>query len=185
MRRRSVVAPIGSTGVRTVTREYMRLTDVDPLNDAKTVGIVHEFEPAETTVTFHDVGYPVTRHFKKHAVADEDSRIFIASNDGELETDFGPVFDAPICTNFELQLARTALDAIQDADVTYGPRYVDFDVLFDDTGPVVFRHRETKRKAAVCPVTFEWDQPVGGGTVRPESAPSGPCGPTVGGIDDE
>jgi hypothetical protein len=169
--------------VRTVTREYMRLTDVEPLNDANTVGIVHEYEPAETTVTFHDVGYPVTRHFRDHAVADEDTRIFIACNDGELETDFGPVFDAPICTNFELQLARTALEAIQD-DPTYRPGYVEFDVLFDDTGPVVFRHRETKRKAAVCPVTFKWDSPVGGGTVRPESAPSGPCGPTVGGVDD-
>jgi hypothetical protein len=163
-----------------MTDEHMSLQDPEPLNDAATVGTVESIEPGPNTVEFEDVGYAVTRHFRKHAVADDDSRIFIGSDGGDLETSLGPLFDAPIVSNYEVGQAKTAIRAIQDRDPKLRPRYTDFDVLIDDQGPVVFRGRESGRLAAVTPVRFNWDQPVCGGTKRPESGPRGPVGPGVG-----
>jgi len=156
--------------------ETLSLRGIEPLNDADTVGVVSDIEPAETTVTFHDVGRAVTRHFGQHAVADDDSRVFIGSDGGDLTTSLGPLFDAPVSSNFELGLARTAIGAIQgDGGPEYRPQYVDFDVVFDDAGPVVFRSRETGRLAAVCPIElFNQKEPS-----RPTGPPTGPIGPTT------
>lgn len=158
----------------------MTLQNPEPLNEDKTVGVLEGIERGPNTVEFEDVGYTVTQHFRQYAVADADSRVFIGSDGGDLETSLGPLFDAPIVSNYRVREAQTALRAIQDREPKLAPQYTDFDVLFDDQGPVVFRSRESGKLAAVTPARFNWDQPVCGGTKRPQSGPKGPAGPGVG-----
>jgi len=149
------------------TERFMTLKSVDPLTDENTVGVLKEFERGPNTVAFENARFAISTRLDD-AVGDEESRLFIGSDGGELEVSYGPLFDAPIVTNFRKWEASLALRTLRE-EVGREP----VDLLFDDAGPIVFRSDGVM--TVVTPARFPWQH--GSQPQRPQS----PGGPGVGG----
>lgn len=152
--------------------EYMSLREVEPLDEDETVGIIHEWERGPTTVEFADAGGKVS-HRVRDEIGDEDSRLFVACDDGEMRVGYDPMFDAPIVTNLTVKQADLALTTLKQEAGHTEP----IDVLFDDAGPIIFR--ADGMVVGATPGIFPWQH----GT-QPRRTRS-PTGPTVRGGPDE
>ena len=144
---------------------YMSLKSFDPLTDENTVGILHEWERGPNTVEFTNVRYAISTRLDDD-IGDDDSRLFIGSDSGELEVSYGPLFDVPIVTNLRKWEAALALRTLREE-----VGYEDVDLLFDDAGPIVFRSDGVRTVAT--PAKFPWQH--GSEPQRTRS----PCGPNL------
>lgn len=146
--------------------KYMCIDVDEPLDDENTVGVLEDFEPGPVAVTYSGVGAKFRLKEKDRIVGDDDSTIFVASEDGELSLGYGPHFDETIVTNLKRHQLKRALGKLR----TEGDGFATgtFDVHFDHAGPIVF---EGDVMVATTPVHFPWDY---GSYDRPKSGPSGP-----------
>jgi len=144
---------------------YMSLKSFESLTEENTVGILNEWERGPNTVEFTDVRYAISARLDDR-IGDDDSRLFVGSDSGELEISYGPLFDVPIVTNLRKWEAALALRTLRK-EVGRGG----VDLLFDDAGPIVFR--SGGMETVVTPATFPWQH--GSQPQRPRS----PCGPSL------
>lgn len=148
---------------------YMSIEVTEALDDEDTVGYIDGFDAGPHTVTYEEEAASFRLKAKDDIVGDRDSRIFVASDGGDLEISYGPQFDATIVTNLkksQLQMVISELRKSGDT-VTTG----DFTVHFDNAGPIVFENDEVG--LATCPMKFPWQW---ASHDRPRS---GPCGPSI------
>jgi len=150
--------------------KFMSLDVRESLDEGDTVGILDGFEPGPTTVTFSDEEAAFRLKANDELVGDEESRIFVASDGGDLSLGYGPHFDATIVSNLRRSQLQTALNHLRQAGETRATGA--FDVHFDHAGPIVF---EGEILVATTPARFPWD------FASPERPTTGPCGPTIGG----
>jgi hypothetical protein len=143
----------------------MSLKSYESLTDENTVGILHEWERGPNTVEFTNVRHAISTRLDD-GIGDDDSRLFIGSDSGELEVSYGPLFDVPIVTNLRKWEASLALRTLREE-----VGYEDVDLLFDDAGPIVFRSGGMRTVAT--PANFPWQH--GSQPQRPRS----PCGPSL------
>jgi len=166
--------PETKSEVKTDPSKFMSLgTVLEQLDGEKnTVGVIDGFEPGPTTVKYEGVEAKFRNRAKDDllSVGDDDTTIFVASDEGELSFDFGPQFEKTIVTNLKRRQLKLALSRLRGEGELYTTG--DFTVHFDHAGPIVFNGSVT---VATTPVRFPWD------FGSHERTPSGPCGPTVGG----
>jgi len=120
-----------------VEHEAIDMEVIESFDDGNTVGLC-EVEAGSSTVTYPDARAKFAHVRKRRGeweIGDGDSHIFISSDGGELSVDFGPQF-APIETSIKQWQFQTAMSHLDG-------RYPDFELLFDDSGLVVFRARRT------------------------------------------
>ena len=153
-----------------VADRFMTLGEYDALDDGYTVGVLHDYNHGPETVRFEDVGATLWAKFGYEFV-DDGTRLFIASDGGDLSVQCGPHF-APIETNCTIDQAKTALKALNHD----GVGWPEFDLLFDHRDPIVFESDDCA--AVMTPAWFPWDE-------ESQTAPCGPSGPQIGGATDE
>lgn len=156
----------------TQSGKFMSFDVAERLGDDNTVGVVNSFDPTETTVTYTDVGPKFRLKADDDLVGDDDSTIFVASENGDLSLGYGPQFDKTIVTNVKRNQLKRVLRRLREAGDSYSTG--NFDIHFDHAGPVVF---DGDVLVVTCPVRFPWD------FGSPERAPSGPSGPSIRGCD--
>lgn len=155
--------------------KFMTLDVRESLDNDNTVGILDGFEPGPVTVTFSDEESAFRLKANDELVGDEESRIFVASDGGELSLGYGPHFDATIVSNLRRKQLQTALNQLRQAGDTCATG--EFEVHFDHAGPIVF---EGETLVATTPARFPWD------FAAPDRPTTAPCGPTIsGGAPDE
>ncbi len=157
--------PDDATQESGVEHEAIDMEVIESFDDGNTVGLC-EVEAGSSTVTYPDARAKFAHVRKRRGeweIGDGDSHIFISSDRGELSVDFGPQF-APIETSIKQWQFQTAMSHLDG-------RYPDFELLFDDSGLVVFRGEQNT--VVVAPTRFPWDKP---GT---ECGPRAPGGPTA------
>lgn len=151
----------------TIPQDGMTIDVIESLDDGNTVGLA-EIEPGGETVSYQDARQAFATVGKRpgrnhYEVGDEDSTIFISSDGGELDVNYGPEF-APIETQLHVWQYELAMEQLEG-------HYPQFDLCFDDAGLIAFIGEDTT--VAVAPIIFPWDKP------QPQTAPCGPGGPTV------
>ena len=146
---------------------HIALNGTEPLTDENTVGVVDDIDPALHMVEFTAARHTITARLND-GIGDEDSRLFVGSDGGDLKVTYEPQFDAPIVTNFRKWEASLVFETFRE-EVGHGA----VDVLFDDAGPTVFRCNGML--IAVAPAVFPWHQES-----QPQQ-PHAPRGPSVGG----
>lgn len=146
-------------------KDGINIEPIEQLDDENRVGVV-DATPGGETVTYEDArqafGF-VRKRRGSWEIGDEESTIFISSDGRELSVSYGPEF-TPIETSIRQGLYQIAIQQFEGY-------YPQFDLMFDDSGLVVFVQEDTQ--VAVAPVQYPWDAP------STECAPSGPRGPTV------
>jgi hypothetical protein len=155
------------SGAHVDASKYMSLIDVEPLDDENTFGVVHEWERGPTTVTYTDEAPKFRIRANDDLVGDEDSRLFVASEDGELSISYGPQFDATIVTNIRKGVLKRAVSKIRRSGDDLS---ADFTVHFDHNGPILFESDGITLGAT--PVRFTWDYPS-------PDRPKTPTGPSI------
>lgn len=153
--------------------KFMTLKEVEPLNEENTFGVVHDWERGPTTVTYEDKAAAFRVRANDDLVGDDDSRIFVASDGGELSLGYGAHFDATIVTNLRKGELKQAVNKIRRSGDDWSS---DFTVHFDHAGPIVFEADAIT--LATAPARFPWDFPS-------PDRPKTPCGPSIVGGSDE
>jgi hypothetical protein len=149
---------------------YMTLGEVlEDLTGESITGVVDGFTPGPNTVTYHDEAAAFRVKAKDEMIGDDDSRLFVGSDGGELELSYGPLFDHTIVTNLKKGELRAVVKKLRQSGDSIATG--DFTVHFDHAGPTVFETNDIT--VATCPVKFPWQW---ASADRPRS---GPCGPTI------
>jgi len=139
----------------------------EQLDENNEIGIA-DVEPGDATVVYPDVSAKFHTAGRKrrgrYEIGDDESTIFLSSDDGELTISYGPEF-APIETALKQRYIWTARTNLGETI------YESFDLLFDDAGLVAFRGEN--RTIVVAPKVYPWDKP------HAQTAPCGPRGPSI------
>lgn len=148
------------------SKETLSYTIDTALNDDRAVGIVSDVTLGDQTIIEQDARGLFRCAHPSGLNAERPTYLLIACNGGEVTVETEPK-DAPLETWIKTEYYQLALNELSTDGQISRPQ---FDLWFDDAGPVIFRTPE--KAVAIAPVEFG----VVPSTTR---QPTGPSGPSV------